>query len=229
MTAAAAEPRPPVLVELFTSEGCSSCPPADALLAKLDAQSVEGAEVIPLSLHVDYWDRLGWKDPFSSAAFSRRQSEYAGVFGSNRVYTPQMVVDGHAEFVGGDERKARDAIRRAASEPKVAIDVTRIREGVFRVFVPAVGSGPAAVFAALSEDRLSTDVPRGENAGRRLAHTAVVRELVRLGAATPGRPFLVEREIAPPAASKRDGLRLVVFLQEESGRRVLGVRRIPFG
>lgn len=230
MTAAAAEPRNPVLVELFTSEGCSSCPPADALLAKLDAQSVEGAEVISLSLHVDYWDRLGWKDPFSSADFSRRQSAYAGVFGSNRVYTPQMVVDGQAEFVGGDERKAREAIRRAAAKPKVAIEVAKVRDGLFRVSMPAGGSaGPAAVFAALTEDRLSTDVPRGENAGRRLAHTAVVRELVRLGATSTGRPFQLERELAVPSGSRRDTLRLVVFLQEESGRRIVGVRRIPFG
>ncbi len=101
----------PVLVELFTSEGCSSCPPADLTLARLErTQPVAGAEIVPLSLHVDYWNRLGWADPFSSASFSARQKDYSRAWGVDRVYTPQVVVDGRAELLGRDETKARRAV-----------------------------------------------------------------------------------------------------------------------
>src|SRR5574337_814125 len=113
-------PRAPVLVELFTSEGCSSCPPADALLARLDqTQPVSGAEVIALKEHVDYWDHLGWRDPYSSELFTARQNAYAHAFGKDGIYTPQMIVDGRTEFVGSRESLARQAIRRAAQEPKI--------------------------------------------------------------------------------------------------------------
>ena len=118
--------RTPVLVELFTSEGCSSCPPADDFLIQLDKeQPVPGAEIIAISEHVDYWNRLGWADPFSSAAFSDRQHQYARALGTNQMYTPQMVVDGRTEFIGSQEGKARRGIAQAAQAPKAKVGLVK--------------------------------------------------------------------------------------------------------
>src|SRR5450631_2985869 len=117
-------PRTPVIVELFTSEGCSSCPPADQLLAKLEAeQPVRNAEIIALEEHVDYWNNLGWVDPFSSDFATTRQYAYAGALGNGNAYTPQMVVDGQSEFVGSREGKARSAIEHAGSRKKTEVTV----------------------------------------------------------------------------------------------------------
>src|ERR1700730_14496258 len=108
-----AAPPTPGIVQLFTSEGCSDCPPADTLLEKLiGTQPIAGAEIIGLGQHVDYWDRLGWKDRFSSAALTNRQQLYQTRFGTESIYTPQMVVDGRAEFVGSDASAARKAIEK---------------------------------------------------------------------------------------------------------------------
>ena len=118
--------RAAVLVELFTSEGCSSCPPADDLLIQLDKeQPVPDAEIVAISEHVDYWNRLGWADPFSSAAFSERQNQYARAFGTNQIYTPQMVVDGRTAFIGSQEGKARREIAQAAQAPKAKVGLVK--------------------------------------------------------------------------------------------------------
>ena len=229
--------RSPVIVELFTSEGCSSCPPADAVLARLQqTQPVAGAEVIALGEHVDYWDYIGWSDPFSSAAFSARQGTYARAFGQqDRVYTPQMIVDGQTEFNGSSMNKALEAIAKAARSPKADVrivipetktqkDNQKVRLNVSVKNVPPVDHGDVAeVILALTEDKLLSNVTRGENSGRKLAHAAVVREMRALGRVDPAtRNFDSEKTIAIADGWKRDDLRVVVFVQERAHRRVLG-------
>src|SRR6266404_1888689 len=185
LPAGAVEGRTPVLVELFTSEGCSSCPPADVLLMQLGKeQPIPGAEVIILSQHVDYWNRLGWTDPFSSKEFSKRQEEYAFSLRVDGPYTPQMVVDGRVEFNGSNARQARDAIGRAARSPKAMVTLipSPAPEGV-RMQIKVDGldaaklSGKADVLVAITESDLRTNVLRGENSGKHLAHAGVVRRL----------------------------------------------------
>jgi hypothetical protein len=156
-----------VLVELFTSEGCSSCPPADALLERLDAQPFDGVQIIALSEHVDYWNHQGWSDPYSSAAFSARQQEYARRFGIDGPYTPEMVVDGRREFVGSDARAAESAIRSAAGHPITAISITD-QDGRTVVEVSPLPQGTgrkAAVFVAHAANSGLQNVAGGENKG----------------------------------------------------------------
>lgn len=229
--------RTPVIVELFTSEGCSSCPPADDVLARLDkTQPVPGAEIIALSEHVDYWNRLGWADPYSSAQFSARQSKYAQTFGNDDIYTPQMIVDGQIEFVGSNMGKALDAITRAARSPKATVQVTPVgsqaeaKDGAIQLRVqvencPQVSAGDVAeVMLAVTENDLRSNVARGENAGRKLSHSAVVRKLISIGSVDSqgGNAFTAEPNVLLDRGWKRDRLRAVVFVQERASRRILG-------
>ena len=139
---AGAAPRVPVLVELFTSEGCSSCPPADALLAELAAsQPVDGVEIVPMSLHVDYWDDLGWRDPFDSPAFSERQRAYASAFREESIYTPELVIDGDAHFAANRQR-AIEAIARAAKATRAELKLGARRKGDEIEVQVAVGKLP---------------------------------------------------------------------------------------
>jgi hypothetical protein len=171
----------PVIVELFTSEGCSSCPPADVLLSEFAAASpVSGARIIPLSEHVDYWDSLGWKDPFSDPQFTARQNGYAAGSDASDVYTPQTVVNGADRFVGSDRSAALAAIRRAIATPIAPVDLRWTASGELEASLRG-GSAGADVWQAVTEDGLASSVSRGENAGHRLAHTAVTRRLTRLG------------------------------------------------
>jgi hypothetical protein len=156
----------PVLVELFTSEGCSDCPPADRLLEQLDqAQPVPAADIIVMSEHVDYWDRLGWKDPFSAHAFSERQEEYARRLHVDGPYTPQMVVDGVTEFVGSDGRRALSAIASAVKGPKSPVRITHPAGSTVRVEVDPTGRA-AGVYLAVVAKTGASQVLRGENRGR---------------------------------------------------------------
>lgn len=222
--------RGPILVELFTSEGCSSCPPADALLERLDrSQSKSGAELIVLSEHVDYWNDIGWKDPYSSHEYSERQSAYAAQFGLGTVYTPQMVVDGHFEFVGSDERRASEAIKEAAELPKAPVHLSLGSSDNMATVVhveagplpSATGTQSAGVFLAVADNSDQSQVSGGENTGRTLQHVAVLRKLTRIGTLEASTEF--SRDINLGLKSKNHGnLRIVVIVQEPEVGRVLG-------
>jgi len=226
-TLAAAEPRPPVLVELFTSEGCSSCPPADAALARLARDpAFAAAEVIPLELHVDYWNQLGWADPFSAPEFTARQEQYARALGGEGLYTPQMVVDGWVSGVASPSGFRR-GVQKAAGREKARLEVlvTSARPGLDVTVRPTAGlSGHLVV--ALSEDRLSSKVERGENRGLTLAHAPVARLLVDDG------PVAAEHHVRLGLSPgwKREQLRVVVFVQEAGGRvTAVGTAMVPPG
>ena len=228
-SAAPPEAAVPVLVELFTAEGCSSCPPADTLLAKMiEAQPTPGARIVGLGEHVDYWDRLGWKDRFSSAALTSRQQRYAARSKNQEIYTPQMVVDGQEAFVGTDLNSARRAIERAVAAPhgiaSLALGVTT--PNILNVTV-AVSQLPASttddradIVVAVIEDHLRTEVKRGENEGRTLTHAAVVRDMRTIAeASSPTASADAKIRVAPDWI--RPNLKVVAFVQERASRRVL--------
>jgi hypothetical protein len=208
-----------VLVELFTSQGCSSCPPADALLAVLD----KNPDVLVLSEHVDYWNHLGWKDPYSSAVFSERQQRYARRYGLEGPYTPQMVVDGGAQFVGSDGRQARSAISAAGRAPKQPVQLAR-ENGRVRVTVGVLDKAKRAeLWVALVRTEGAAEVARGENAGRQLRHVAIVRTLVRAGVATRTEGVSYAFPLPPEESGP---WRVVAFLQEPGQGAVIGAGRL---
>jgi hypothetical protein len=226
----------PVLVELYTSEGCSSCPPADRLLEELSAdQPIAGAHVVALGEHVDYWDDLGWPDRFSAQAFTARQSKSQRLaFGSSTIYTPQVVVDGVLEAVGSDVDAVRAAIARAARQPKAEVRVTTAApiDGAIPVTVAVdLGATPsdetADVLLAVTEDGLSTDVQGGENRGRTLTHTAVVRRLAAIGVVRTGElAKQLTTSIRLDPDWRAQNLRLVAFVQERRSRQVRGMAEV---
>jgi hypothetical protein len=223
----------PVILELFTSEGCSDCPPADRLLYALkQTQPVQGAEIIPLEQHVDYWNSEGWRDPFSSSQFTFRQKDYVYAFNLPTPYTPQMVVDGTAEFVGTDKESALAAIAKAARVPKASLRIEQqsdpgltARSLTLRVSLAPLGaSNPkhgADVLLAVTEDNLVSNVTRGENAGAHMNHFAVVRELRILGRVGSTSGFSATPDLALADNWKRQNLHVVVFVQDRSAKRIL--------
>jgi hypothetical protein len=221
--------RVPVLLELFTSEGCSSCPPADDTLARLAReQSVDGAQIVPLAWHVDYWDSLGWPDPFSSAAFSDRQRGYASFLGRGSIYTPQAIVDGRAEMNGSGERALARAIADAARGPKARVSATVRADGDARVIDIAVGplpSGaePSEILVVVTQDHARVQVPRGENAGRTLDHIAIAREVRNLGTASS----TGETRKSVRFTTVKPGSSIVIVVAEQLRRKVWGVRAVP--
>jgi hypothetical protein len=226
-------PRHAVIVELFTSEGCSDCPPADELLAQLEAkQPVAGAEVIGLEEHVDYWDHQGWRDPYSSAEWTERQREYA-MLRSESIYTPEMIVDGTTGFVGSRARHSLQIIEQAAIPAKTDVSITAssaeknkenlaVRAGQV---VGAKDGDTPEVWLAITESGLHMAVTSGENSGRELRHASVLRRLQRLGAADPrnaGTSFALQRVVSLDSRWIRSNLRAVVFVQERKSKRILG-------
>jgi hypothetical protein len=220
---AAETTRVPVLVELFTSEGCSSCPPADtALIRLLRDQPIGGVRIIALSEHVDYWDDLGWRDPFSSPSFTHRQEAYARRLPSGGVYTPQLVVGGAFHVVGSQESAARAAIVAAAAEPggEMSARVAPGAEAVLEVAARWTPGIEAEVLVALVQDHAISRVERGENAGRTLEHVAVARVVSWVGAGAGA----FSGRVKVPGAQDAD--RAVVFVQERNGGRIHGVMSV---
>ena len=206
----------PVIVELFTSEGCSSCPSADALLARLQQdQPVPSAEILALEEHVDYWDGLGWHDRFSSANITARQSVYAHHFRLDSNYTPQMVVDGSRQFVGNDSRQAVEAITQAARTPKLPIAIKALMLDEDRVVgelsLPSAAPADSVLYSALVQPMASTQVLHGENGGHTLNHVSVVRNLQRID--VPHAGGTANFSIQIPKGLRSANLRVVVFLQ----------------
>ncbi len=232
--------RRPVVVELFTSEGCSTCPPADDFLVRLqERQPVADAEVIAIEEHVDYFNHEGWFDPFSKHEWTDRQQIYVSKFKKGSVYTPEMVVDGETELVGIHEQQGREAIANAARAETVPIEIispksAADREQQFTVHVGKFPGGTpsesAEVWLAVTEKGLHSDVNRGENAGRDLHHAAVLRTLRKIGVADPGKqPLSYEGNAAVKLKAdwKRENLSVVVFVQEKKSLRIIGAASAP--
>jgi hypothetical protein len=215
----------PVLVELFTSEGCSSCPPADRLLMELDRQQpVVGASVIVLSEHVDYWNNLGWHDPYSSHQWSERQSDYARRFGLDSVYTPQIVVAGAHQVLGSDAQAVRRAVEASIDAHQIQIDISSVERaaGSLEFTFNAAGSPRSTLYAAVADEADHSSVHQGENAGRSLDHVSVLRSLEPVATLqTSPVEMKVTIKLPPDIASRH--LRLILFAQDNSDGHICGV------
>jgi hypothetical protein len=222
----------PVLVELFTSEGCSSCPPADEMIQKLDElQPIPGAQLIVLSEHVTYWDHDGWKDPNSSAALTDRQAAYEGALKEPSSYTPQIIVDGTDQIhINYPQQQMTDIFEKAIATPKVAV---RIGEVTVAPGSPTVlhahietdvnsEKHGGDVYVAVALNHVESQVLKGENGGKHLVHVAVVQQLTKVGKLPKGRNFSqdVQLKLAPGIDPKN--IRVVAFVQESGPGSVLG-------
>jgi hypothetical protein len=232
----------PVLVELFTSEGCSSCPPADALLQQLERwQPVAGAQLIVLSEHVDYWNHDGWTDPYSSHFFTERQNAYSDHFRLATVYTPQMVVDGSREFTGNDGRLALQACQKAAGFRKIPIRISLISQEktspekaaqknpiALRAHIEADALDesdkfkPADIYVVVAWNSAESQVAGGENKGRHLNHVAVVRSITKIGSLKKGKSFAQDVRLKLEPRTDPGRVRVIAFVQESGQGQILG-------
>ena len=224
---------PAVVVELFTSEGCSSCPPADALLSEMAERSpVQGVEFIPLSLHVDYWNRLGWTDPFSMKQFSDRQGKYSEHLTGQGIYTPQLVVNGKTDCVGSDREAVIRQVSEAAATKRATLGLKWTKEKENRHLNIEWGNLPAgdakyALMLAVTEDGLETKVDRGENAGKALRHDGVVRQLEDIGAVDVSvADRTKDHLVAVDPSWKPEHLHVVVFLQNQETMEIVAAATI---
>lgn len=213
----------PVLVELFTSEGCSSCPPADIILKKLDDfQPIPGAQLIVLSEHVTYWDQLGWKDPNSSAAFTDRQNSYESALGEKEPYTPQFVVDGKQSVSLEKWQALEDALNRAKGDAKVPVTIGGVKMDssnptILRAHIETGVNSErhnADVYVAVALNEVESKVLRGENGGKQLIHVAVVQQLTKVGKLPKGKPFAQDVQLKLKQGEELKNLRLIAFVQE---------------
>lgn len=222
--------RPAVVVELFTSEACSNCPPADEMLDRLE-HTVSGVKVIALEEHIDYWNSSAWTDRFSAPIFHARQNDYALFFRNDSIYTPQMVVNGHVQFVADDPSRAAYEIKHAASSSQYSVSLQPQRNGKDSALTDLAilihnnqknEPVPADVYLAISEDRLTSNVQTGENAGRSLRHGPVVRSFGVIGniAAKPFNEVGLKSTLKIPPDWKPDNLHAVVFIQERRSRQI---------
>jgi hypothetical protein len=217
----------PVVVELFSSEGCSSCPPADAFLRELDRTQpyVPGVSVVALEFHVDYWDYLGWRDPYSRHEFTARQEAYARALGERGIYTPEIVVQGNVALGSRDSSSSRQRLESEAVNASARVSVVNagssIRVHVESAVAPVASGDEREVWLAVTESGLRTEVLAGENRGRALDHAPIVRRLLRVGELR-GPVFDGEARVEVEPTWKARNLRFVGFVQERHSRRILG-------
>jgi hypothetical protein len=217
----------PIVIELFTSEGCSSCPPADALLGQLGQQRTNhSVELVLLGEHVEYWDGPGWKDRFSAPVFTQRQYDYVKDLHLATAYTPEVVVDGHLQASGGNGPAITRLIAEAAQTTKpFNVSLQELSPDKFQVAVSGPAGRKLQVLFAITEDNLTTTVHGGENQGRTLTHTAVVRELLTLGAISDGH---FDKTISAKTKSdwKQQNLRAIVLVQNQNTGQIEGATSI---
>jgi hypothetical protein len=224
-------PLNPVLIELFTSEGCSSCPPADILLKKLDAsQPIPGALLIVLSEHVTYWDQDGWRDPNSSSSLTERQNSYEEALGEKTPYTPQLIVDGTHIMRAENPKQIEDTLQKAATTPKLLVRIANVTVDagiptLLRAHVETAANlekHGADVYLAVALDHVESQVLRGENGGRHLLHVAVVQEIVKIGKLPKGQSFAQDVQLKLKPGTDPKNVRLIALVQESGPGKVLG-------
>jgi hypothetical protein len=219
-----------VLVEFFTSEGCSSCPPADALIQQIAGKQTESGQlIVGISEHVTYWNQLGWSDPFSSDSYTERQNAYGQRFHLDSVYTPQMVINGEEQVVGSDRAALLRALREEQKPQPISVHINAVSaHDHFLVFEFSITgntfSGNADLFAAITEDNAKSSVTRGENSGHTLSHVSVARSITRIAKVN----FLTKQTVqiplpSPSALSENQGRHLILFTQAPDLGRILGV------
>jgi hypothetical protein len=218
-------PQAKVLVELYTAEGCPTCPPAGRALVSLQKeQPAPNTEIITLAFHVDYWNERGWTDKFSSPLFSQRQQYYTNKFKIGASYTPQMIVDGNYEFVGSNLEKAKQFIGEASKITKAKIQL-ELNEQTLKVNISEIPKHTdATIYLAIAEDNLSSEVAKGKNSTLKLEHISVVRELRLIGnLPATNQSFSAEHQFQIQPDWKKENLKLVVFIQEKQSRKIIGV------